>query len=150
MRCNWPNMTATPIRILPLAPTRTGLSVSVRIMKPTKPTRSEEKCPHHFMNERMVSLVSCLRVLPPPSEHCEGLYWLQGCQSVRSRRHESLAYFRDSVCITLLITATKCGSRCTEASWRTDVPVLRQSSSTGAERRRTTIPGQTFARLSRD
>ena len=68
MRSDWVNITAAPIRSLSLALAGTGLSVSVRIMKPSKPTLSKKNCPHHFMNERMLSLVKNVRLLPPFGE----------------------------------------------------------------------------------
>lgn len=77
MRSDWTNITAAPILSQVLALTRTGLTVSVRIMKPSKPTPAKKNCPHHFMNERMLSLVKNVRVLPPNGEHLDMLYWLK-------------------------------------------------------------------------
>lgn len=37
----------------------------------------KKNCPHHFMNERMLSLVKNVCVLPPNGEHLEMLYWLK-------------------------------------------------------------------------
>ncbi len=108
MRSDWANITAAPIRSQSLALARAGLSVSVRIMKPSKPTLSKKNCPHHFMNERMRSLVKNVRVLPPLGEGLEKSLLakvMPVCEvSLLPHRHESLVYFRYSVCITLPLT----------------------------------------------
>lgn len=43
-------------------------------------------CPHHFMNESVLSLVKNARGLPPLAERLQTDDWLRRCQSVRSSR----------------------------------------------------------------
>lgn len=93
---DWTTVTAAP----PSAgsdwfpPPRTGLTVSVRIMKPSKPTLPEKNCPYHFMNEMIRSLV---RNAPAPQRAAD---WLK-----LPVRHDLSIYFRTFVCITKLMGA---------------------------------------------